>query len=167
MLQPFSSVRVAPDDAFQTAMLESVRGLVADDRQVGRHQSHTLRNMLRGAMPVCYPLTKVLAEACNTNVPDDRILRVPAVLGRETRRLIAYRSAGISITIDEAYERETIAQGETDVRQMRAVERRDVASLLDAWDWITRHRAALRIALDATERELWRRFRTPVAGRVV
>lgn len=139
-------------------MRDAVRGLVADDRVAGRRQSQTLRNMLRGSMPVCLPLEKVLAEAINTDVPDDRILGIPAALGRETRRLLAYRSPSLVLTIEEAYERETVAQGETDVRQMRAIERRNVSTLMDAWDWITRHIAALRLARYATEQEMWRRF---------
>jgi hypothetical protein len=41
---------------------------------------------------------------------------------------------------------------------MRAIERRDASTLMDAWDWMTRHIAALRLARYATEHEMWRRF---------
>jgi hypothetical protein len=145
-------------------MRDAVRGLVADDRIAGRRQSQTLRNMLRGAMPVCYPLEKVVAEAINTNVPDDRILRVAATFGRETRRLLGVRSAGATLSIEETFERETVVQGETDVRQMRAIERRDAAALLDAWDWMTRHINALRMARYAVELELAKRFNVHARG---
>jgi hypothetical protein len=44
-------------------------------------------------------------------------LRVAATFGRETRRLLSVRSVGLILTIDEAFERETVTQGETDVRR--------------------------------------------------